>query len=87
MSKKLFKEALVAINVMKKTGVEISELCIHMETPEGEIMELDIDIDEDTGELIKSFNRFENQDEYTQYLNEYDALTESEEIPEGILYN
>jgi len=87
MSKKLFKEALVAINVMKKTGMEISELCIHMETPEGEIMELDIDIDEDTGELVKSFNRFENQDEYSQYLKEYEALTESEEIPEGILYN
>jgi len=52
-----------------------------METPEGEVMELDIDIDEDTGELIKSFNRFETQDEYVQYLDETD------EIPEGILYN
>jgi|TARA_B100000780_G_scaffold127179_1_gene89146 hypothetical protein len=81
MSKKIFKEVLVAINTIKKTGLEISELCIHMETPEGEVMELDIDIDEDTGELIKSFNRFETQDEYVQYLDETD------EIPEGILYN
>tara|TARA_B100000795_G_scaffold132599_1_gene98946 strand:+ start:841 stop:1086 length:246 start_codon:yes stop_codon:yes gene_type:complete len=81
MSKKLFKEALVAITVMEETGLEISELCIHMETPEGEIMEIDIDIDEETGELIKEFNRFETQDAYSQYLDE------TEEIPEGILYN
>ena len=81
MSKKIFKEVLVAINTIKKTGLEISELCIHMETPEGEVMELDIDTDEDTGELIRTWNRFETQDEYVQYLDETD------EIPEGILYN
>jgi hypothetical protein len=52
-----------------------------METSEGEILELDIDTDEETGELIKSFNRFETEDEYVEYLDE------SEEIPEGILYN
>jgi len=44
-------------------------------------MEIDIDIDEETGELIKEFNRFETQDAYSQYLDE------TEEIPEGILYN
>ena len=81
MSKKIFKEALIAINAIKKNGLEISEICIHMETPEGEILELDIDTDEETGELIKSFNRFETEDEYVEYLDE------SEEIPEGILYN
>ena len=81
MSKKIFKEALIAINKIKKNGLEISELCIHMETPDGEILELDIDTDEETGELIKSFNRFETEDEYVEYLDE------SEEIPEGILYN
>ena len=61
MSKKIFKEALIAINVIKKNGLELSELCIHMETPDGEILELDIDTDEETGELIKSFNRFETE--------------------------
>jgi hypothetical protein len=81
MSKKIFKEALIAINAIKKNGLEISELCIHMETSDGEILELDIDTDEETGELIKSFNRFETEDEYVEYLDE------SEEIPEGILYN
>jgi len=81
MSKKIFKEVLIAINTIKKNGLEISELCIHMETPDGEILELDIDTDEETGELIKSFNRFETEDEYVEYLDE------SEEIPEGILYN
>ena len=72
---------MIAINAIKKNGLELSELCIHMETPEGEILELDIDTDEETGELIKSFNRFETEDEYVEYLDE------SEEIPEGILYN
>jgi hypothetical protein len=38
MSKKIFKEALIAINAIKKNGLELSELCIHMETPEGEIL-------------------------------------------------
>jgi hypothetical protein len=52
-----------------------------METDAGEILEIDIDIDEISGELNKEFNSFENEEEYEMYLESDD------DIPEGILYN
>jgi hypothetical protein len=81
MSKKIFKESMRALKVFKNSDLEISEICIHMETDDGEILEIDIDIDEISGELNKEFNSFENEEEYEMYL-EFD-----DEIPEGILYN
>ena len=74
----MFKEAVTALKACKRSGVEITELCIHMETTSGEIMELDIDLDEN-GDLIKEYNMFETEEDYETYLNE--------EIPENILYN
>jgi|TARA_B110000263_G_C15063819_1_gene398688 hypothetical protein len=81
MSKKIFKESMRALKVFKNSDLEISEICIHMETDDGEILEIDIDIDEISGELNKEFNSFENEEEYEMYLESDD------DIPEGILYN
>ena len=81
MTKKMFKEAITALKTLKSSDIEITELCIHMETTSGEILELDIEFNE-TGELIKEYNMFENEEDYDTYLN-----TEPEEIPENILYN
>ena len=50
-----------------------------METTSGEIMELDIDLDEN-GDLIKEYNMFDTEEDYEVYLK-------SEDIPENILYN
>ena len=79
MSKRMFKEAITAIKACKRSGVEITELCIHMETTSGEIMELDIDLDEN-GDLIKEYNMFDTEEDYEVYLK-------SEDTPENILYN
>ena len=79
MSKRMFKEAITALKACKRSGVEITELCVHMETTFGEIMELDIDLDEN-GDLIKEYNMFDTEEDYEVYLK-------SEDIPENILYN
>jgi len=79
VSKRMFKEAITALKACKRSGVEITELCIHMETTSGEIMELDIDLDEN-GDLIKEYNMFDTEEDYEVYLK-------SEDIPENILYN
>ena len=81
MTKKILKEAITALKALKGSDIELTELCIHIETTSGEILELDIDFDE-TGELIKEYNMFETEEDYETYLN-----TETEEIPENILYN
>ena len=51
------------------------------ETTSGEILELDIELDE-TGELIKEYNMWENEEDYDTYLN-----SDPEEIPENVLLN
>ena len=81
MTKKMFKEAITALKALKSSDIELAELCIHMETTSGEILELDIELNE-TGEVIKEYNMWENEEDYDTYLN-----TEPEEIPENILYN
>ena len=81
MTKKMFKEAIAALKVLKSSDIELAELCIHMETTSGEILELDIDFDE-TGELIKEYNMFETVEDWELYLN-----TDPEEIPENVLLN
>ena len=73
------------IKTLKRMGLEdthLTELCIHMETAEGQILEVDIELDSLTGELIKEYNLFENEEDYDTYLN-----TKPEEIPENVLYN
>ena len=81
MTKKMFKEAITALKVLKSSDIELAELCIHMETTSGEILELDIDFDE-TGNLIKEYNMFDSEEAYNMYLND-----DSEEIPENVVYN
>ena len=77
----MFKEAITTLKALKSSDIEITELCIHMETTSGEILELDIELDE-TGELIKEYNMFENEEDYNTYLN-----SDSEEMPENVLLN
>ena len=79
MTKKILKEAITALKALKGSDIELAELCIHMETTSGEIMELDIDLDEN-GDLIKEYNMFDTEEDYEVYLK-------SEDIPENILYN
>ena len=81
MTKKIIKEAITALKALKSSDIELTELCIHMETTSGEILELDIDFDE-TGELIKGYNMWENEEDYDTYLN-----SDPEEIPENVLLN
>ena len=56
----MFKEAIAELKKCNRCGREITELCIHMETPAGEILQLDIDLDE-TGDLIMEYNKFANE--------------------------
>ena len=77
----MFKEAITTLKALKSSDIELTDLCIHMKTTSGEVLELDIDIDE-TGELIKEYNMWENEEDYETYLN-----TETEEIPENVLLN
>ena len=77
----MFKEAITALKALKSSDIELAELCIHMETTSGEILELDIELDK-TGELIKEYNMFENEEDYDTYLN-----SDPEEIPENVLLN
>jgi len=73
------------IKTLKRMGLEdshLTELLIHMETSEGEILLVDIELDSSTGEIEKEYSIFENQEEFETYLN-----TETEEIPENVLLN
>ena len=81
MTKKMFKEAITALKALKSSDIELTDLCIHMKTTSGEVLELDIDIDE-TGDLIKEYNMFDSEEAYNMYLND-----DSEEIPENVVYN
>ena len=79
---KLVKDGIKTLKRMGLENTNLTELCIHMETAEGQILEVDIELDSFTGELIKEYNLFENEEDYDIYLN-----TDSEEIPGNILYN
>ena len=79
---KLIKDGIKTLKRMGLEDTNLTELCIHMETAEGQILEVDIELDSFTGELIKEYNLFENEEDYDIYLN-----TDSEEIPGNILYN
>ena len=81
MTKKMFKAAITALKKLKSSDIELTDLCIHMKTTSGEVLELDIDIDE-TGDLIKEYNMWDTVEDWETYLN-----TDVEEIPENILLN
>ena len=81
MTKKMFKAAITALKKLKSSDIELTDLCIHMKTTSGEVMELDIDIDE-TGDLIKEYNMWDTVEDWETYLN-----TDVEEIPENVLLN
>ena len=79
---KLVKDGIKTLKRMGLEDTHLTELCIHMETAEGQILEVDIEIDPLTGEIEKEYNLFENEKDYDTYLN-----TETEEIPENVLLN
>jgi len=77
----MFKAAITALKKLKSSDIELTDLCIHMKTTSGEVLELDIDIDE-TGDLIKEYNMWDTVEDWETYLN-----TDVEEIPENVLLN
>jgi meiotically up-regulated gene 157 (Mug157) protein len=56
-------------------------MCIHMESADGQVWEIDYEIDELTGGITKEFNYFENEDDYQFFLEQ-----EGDDL-EGIVYN
>ena len=81
MTKKMFKEAITALKALKSSDIELTDLCIHMKTTSGEVLELDIDLDE-TGDLIKEYNMWDTVEDWETYLN-----TDVEEMPDNVLLN
>jgi hypothetical protein len=81
---KLVKDGIKTLKNMQLEDTKLTELCIHMETAEGQILEVDIDLDSFTGEILKEYNLFENEKDYNTYLETWD---EAEELPDNILYN
>ena len=58
---KLVKDGIKTLKNMQLEDTKLTELCIHMETAEGQILEIDIDLDSFTGEILKEYNLFENE--------------------------
>ena len=79
---RLVKDGIKTLKNMQRENLNLTELCIHMETSEGEILLVDIELDSSTGEIEKEYSIFENEEEFETYLN-----TETEEIPENVLLN
>ena len=78
---KLVKDGIKTLKRMGLEDTHLTELCIHMETSEGEILLVDIELDSSTGEIEKEYNMFENEEQFEMYLNSED------DIPENVLYN
>ena len=81
---KLIKDGIKTLKNMQLEDTKLTELSIHMETAEGQILEVDIDLDSFTGEILKEYNLFENEEDYNTYLETWDN---AEELPDNILYN
>jgi hypothetical protein len=79
---KLVKDGIKTLKNMKRKDLNLTDLWIHMKTSDGEILEVDIELDSLTGEIEKEYVCFENEEDYDAYLN-----TETEEIPENVLLN
>ena len=78
---KLVKDGIKTLKRMRLKDTNLTELCIHMETSEGEILLVDIELDSSTGEIEKEYYMFENEEQFEMYLNSED------DIPENVLYN
>ena len=81
---KLVIDGIKTLKNMQLEDTKLTELSIHMETAEGQILEVDIDLDSFTGEILKEYNLFENEEDYNTYLETWD---EAEELPDNILNN
>jgi len=79
---KLVKDGIKTLKNMQRKDLNLTDLWIHMKTSDGEILEVDIELDSLTGEIEKEYVCFENEEDYDAYLN-----TETEEIPENVLLN
>ena len=53
---KLVKDGIKTLKRMRLKDTNLTELCIHMETSEGEILLVDIELDSLTGEIEKEYN-------------------------------
>jgi hypothetical protein len=82
---KLIKDGIKTLENMQKEDLNLTELCIHMETSTGEILEVDIELDSFTGEILKEHNLFKDEDDYAHYLEVEQANIPDED--ENILYN
>ncbi len=78
---KLVKDGIKTLKRMRLKDTNLTELCIHMETSEGEILLVDIELDSSTEEIEKEYYMFENEEQFEMYLNSED------DIPENVLYN
>ena len=78
---KLIKDGIKTLKRMGLEDTHLTELCIHMETSEGQILEVDIELDSSTGEIEKEYSIFENEEKFEMYLNSED------DIPENVLLN
>ena len=78
---KLVKDGIKTLKRMGLEDTHLTELCIHMETSEGEILLVDIELDSSTGEIEKEYSIFENEEKFEMYLNSDD------DIPENVLLN
>ena len=78
---KLVKDGIKTLKRMRLKDTNLTELCIHMETSEGEILLVDIELDSSTEEIEKEYYMFENEEQFDMYLNSED------DIPENVLYN
>ena len=79
---KLVKDGIKTLKNMQRKDLNLTDIWIHMKTSDGEVLEVDIELDSLTGEIEKEYVCFENEEDYDAYLN-----IESEEIPENVLYN
>ena len=81
---KLVKDGIKTLKNMQLEDTKLTELSIHMETAEGQILEVDIDLDSFTGESLKEYNLYENEEDYNTSLETWD---EAEELHDNILHN
>ena len=79
---KLVKDGIKTLKNLKRKDLNLTDLWIHMKTSDGEVLEVDIELDSSTGEIEKEYHLFENEEDYDTYLN-----SDPEEIPKNILYN
>ena len=79
MSKVIFKEGIKLLKHLRSAKMPLKEMSIYLETPDGEIIDVDIEFDED-GELQRSFIAFDNEEDYVEHLRNDDVLV-NEEVP------